>query len=61
MIIPQNQGKTNSCRQNQYFRERPYVHTSWPEIYLFTCKKKSPYEQPSNQNFSTKSKKEDTT
>ena len=33
MIIPQNQWKTNSCRQNQYFRERPYVHTSWAERY----------------------------
>ena len=28
MIIPQNQWKTNSCCQNEYFRERPCVHTS---------------------------------
>ena len=31
MIIPQNQWKTNSCRQTQYFRECPYFHTSWAE------------------------------
>ena len=28
MIIPQNQWKTNWCRQNLYFRKHPYVHTT---------------------------------
>ena len=48
MIIPQNQWKTNSCCQTQYFRER-YVYTSWAERY--TCllvKKNCLYEQYRN-------------
>ena len=28
MVILQNQWKTNLCRQNQYFNNRPYIHTS---------------------------------
>ena len=42
MIIPQNQWKINSCRQNQYFCKRPYVHTSWAERYTCLLVKKSP-------------------
>ena len=38
LLSAQNQWKPNSCRQTQYFRERPYVHVSW-KIYLFTSKK----------------------
>ena len=42
MIILQNQWKTNSCCQTQYWRERPYVHTSWAELYTCSMVKKSP-------------------
>ena len=34
-LFCKNQWKANLCRQNQYFRKRPYVHTSWAERY--TC------------------------
>ena len=39
MIIKQNQWKTNLCRQNQYFHEHPYVHTSWAERHSSLVKK----------------------
>ena len=42
MIILQNQWKTNSCCQTQYWRERPYVPTSWAELYTCLMVKKSP-------------------
>ena len=42
MIIPQNQRKTNSCRQKQYFPKRPHVHTSWAERYTCLLVKKLP-------------------
>ena len=48
MIIPQNQWKANSCRQTQYFRERPYAHTSWVERCTCLLVKNRLYEQPRN-------------
>ena len=48
MIILQNQWKTNACRYNQYFRERPYVHTSWAERYTCLLKKNRFYKQHRN-------------
>ena len=52
MIIPQNQWKANACRQNQYFRERPYAHISWAERYTSLLgKKNSLYEQQRNDYF----------
>ena len=35
--------KTNSCRQNQYFRECPYVHTSWGVRYTCLLVKKNAF------------------
>ena len=41
-LFCKNQWKANLCRQNQYFRKRPYVHTSWAERYTCLLVKKSP-------------------
>ena len=48
MIILQNQWKTNACRHSQYFRKRPYVHTSWAERYTCLLKKNRFYKQHRN-------------
>ena len=47
-LFCKNQWKANLCRQNQYFRKRPYVHTSWAERYTCLLKKNRFYKQHRN-------------